>query len=214
MKITKFNSAYIWALCTVVALSATVMNSCSSDDDYDLYQGDELKTYAAVTRAGSESSGTSNSNDNSEYMTDVDNCGGVVLAQLHYANNTDGCASYAQAYSHVKKLADNNCSNMTPERIIEVSQKVGVNFTGFYRVEANSDSAEYYIGLLDKVYNKVFIYQKAAASSEHTGLHAAIGKEFSNRSSNKSKWHVDVYDSKDGTSITSVSLNKIIYIIY
>jgi len=39
----------------VVALSATIMNSCSSDDDYDLYQGDELKTYAAVTRAGSES---------------------------------------------------------------------------------------------------------------------------------------------------------------
>ena len=51
----KFNSAYVWAVGAVVALSATIMNSCSSDDDYDLYQGDELKTYAAVTRAGSES---------------------------------------------------------------------------------------------------------------------------------------------------------------
>ena len=88
MKITKFNPACIWAVCAVVALSATAMNSCSSDDDYDLYQGDELKTYAAATRAGSESSGVDDSNDNSEYMTDVDNCGGVVLVQLHYANKT------------------------------------------------------------------------------------------------------------------------------
>ena len=55
MKITKFYPVCIWAVCAVVALSAIVMNSCSSDSDYDLYQGDELKTYAAATRAGSES---------------------------------------------------------------------------------------------------------------------------------------------------------------
>lgn len=43
MKFVKFESAYILAVGTVVALSVTIMDYCSSDDYYALCQGDKLK---------------------------------------------------------------------------------------------------------------------------------------------------------------------------
>ena len=46
-------SAWLLAAGAIFALSVTILNSCSSDDDYDMYMGDELRTHAAATRSAS-----------------------------------------------------------------------------------------------------------------------------------------------------------------
>ena len=52
-------SAWTLAAGAIFVLSVTVLNSCSSDDDYDMYMGDELRTHAAATRSASaENDGT------------------------------------------------------------------------------------------------------------------------------------------------------------
>ena len=51
-------SAWLLAAGAIFALSATVLNSCSSDEDYDMYMGDELSTHAAATRSATPEPGT------------------------------------------------------------------------------------------------------------------------------------------------------------
>ena len=59
MKVRKSKSAWLLAAGAIFALSVTVLNSCSSDEDYDMYMGDELSTHAAATRSASaENDGT------------------------------------------------------------------------------------------------------------------------------------------------------------
>ena len=217
MKQLGIKPAWLLAAGAIFALSVTILNSCSSDEDYDMYMGDELRTHAAATRSAAPepgSSGGTSTGDGSGYWTDVDNCGGVVLAQLHALNVRDGCVTYSLAYAHVKQLAG-SCFNMTPEKIIEVASGLdNVNLSAFYTAGENSDSAAYYLELLDNVRNKVIIYRMEAASSEHTGLHAAIGSQLFASKADKSKWSVWVYASKDGTSRITVPIGKIMYIIY
>jgi len=122
----KFNSAYIWAMCAVVVLSATVMNSCSSDDDYDLYQGDELKTYAAVTRAGSESGiGTPQS------------CGIWCIAEL----------SKGKDYEDVKFIAERlklpTTTAMTTSQLLQLAQGAGLPCSNWLTNSLQIDGVAY-----------------------------------------------------------------------
>ena len=118
----KFNSAYIWAVGSVVALSATIMNSCSSDDDYDLYQGDELKTYAAVTRAGSESGGE---DDGSYHYVYSFNCNGPRSTVATIAGAEDFYATVSFNWSDIGNAETTQftatCTTNSPSKDILLS---------------------------------------------------------------------------------------------
>ena len=58
MKVRKSKSAWLLVAGAIFALSVTILSSCSSDEDYDMYMGDELRTHAAATRSASAESGT------------------------------------------------------------------------------------------------------------------------------------------------------------
>ena len=57
MKQFGIKSAWLLVAGAIFALSVTILSSCSSDDDYDMYMGDELGTLAAATRSASAESG-------------------------------------------------------------------------------------------------------------------------------------------------------------
>ena len=63
MKEFGIKSAWLLAAGAIFALSVTVLNSCSSDGDYDMYMGDELRTHAAATRSAAPEPGMSGSGD-------------------------------------------------------------------------------------------------------------------------------------------------------
>lgn len=51
-------TAILLSVCAATALCVNLANSCSGDEDYDKYRGDELQTHAAATRSVSEEQGT------------------------------------------------------------------------------------------------------------------------------------------------------------
>lgn len=63
-------SAWLLAASAIFALSVTILNSCSSDEDYDMYIGDELRTHAAATRSASAESG----DDSEDEIPIEENC--------------------------------------------------------------------------------------------------------------------------------------------
>ena len=70
MKQFGIKSAWTLAAGAIFALSVTILNSCSSDEDYDMYMGDELRTHAAATRSAAPEPGMSGSDseDNKSYV--------------------------------------------------------------------------------------------------------------------------------------------------
>ena len=167
MKQFGIKSAWLLAAGAIFALSVTILNSCSSDEDYDMYMGDELRTHAAATSSAAPEpgGGTNNRDDPAGYTNDVDNCGGVVLSQLHCESKTDQCDTYTMAYYHVKQLAGGSCSNMTPEKIIEVAGKLsGVSLSAYYTIGENSDTAAFYLKKFDSLSKKIIIYESTCKS--------------------------------------------------
>ena len=214
-KIMKIKTTFALLSYATVILGSIIIGACSGDDDYDIYAGKELKTRAGGMMP-SNGEGTSNPRDDPEgYANDIDNCGGVVLAQLHRGTNTDGCNTDTKAYYHIKEIAGGSCRNMTPEKILQVAQRIdGLNFSSYYSTDLNYDSAYHYINQLNSVYDKIIIIRVAEPSSEHSGNHAFIGKELINTSKNHAQpsWKIVVY-KKDG-SLTNYSIDIIKYIIY
>ncbi len=138
---------------------------CSTDDDYDIYAGKELQTRADGMIPSNGESGRDPNDDPEGYANDIDNCGGVVLAQLHYGSKTDDCYTYTRAYYHIKQIAGGSCRNMTPDKILQVAQRIdGLNFSSCYSPDLNYDSAYNYINRLNSVYSKIKIIAHGAFS--------------------------------------------------
>lgn len=56
-RFSKGKAAVLLSVCVATALCVNFANSCSGDEDYDKYRGDELQTHAAATRSASEDIG-------------------------------------------------------------------------------------------------------------------------------------------------------------
>ena len=103
MKVKLIKSAWLLAAGAIFALSVAILNSCSSDDDYDMYMGDELRTHVATTRSASAESGGGSSDEqpgihyqysinagettNTQYISSTGNFSATV--KFEWSNSSD-----------------------------------------------------------------------------------------------------------------------------
>ncbi len=134
MKVRKSKSAWLLAAGAIFALSVTILNSCSSDEDYGMYMGDELRTHAAATRSAAPEPGSSGGSAYSFLTTLKRDCG------------TGGCGVWCVGYlmSDQTNTGENNLLNKATElnsdwkssgldatQLISLAQYVNVNLTSF-----------------------------------------------------------------------------------
>ena len=137
-------SAWLLAASAIFALSVTILNSCSSDEDYDMYIGDELRTHAAATRSASAESG-----DDSEDEIPIEEncCAAWALATLLYQSNyviynSDGRPSRktpAACYDLIKKECSGNCSNLTNTKIHQIAASFNLGLQNEIRIDVDGD---------------------------------------------------------------------------